>query len=137
MRTQLKKVIRFYFSAGSLNSALDSLAEGIAASSWRDLYGGEHAFDRVKQIVKVKGELSCFWSRLNGVMEKLPQRDLLTLKQYASLRTGITKLSTNVQRAVKASLIKFRRRAGGVINSCPKAYACVCAYYPLISYNPD
>lgn len=137
MRTQLKKVLRFYFSAGSLNCALDSLAEGIASSSWKDLYGGKHAFDRVGQIIKVKGELSCFWSRLNVVMEKLPQSDLLILKKYASLRTGITKLSASGQQAVRASLIKFKRRAGRIINSCPTAYACVCAYYPLISYVPD
>ncbi|MGN1060211.1 MAG: hypothetical protein ACI4QN_00610 [Candidatus Coproplasma sp.] len=137
MRTQLKKVIRFYFSAGSLNSALDGIITRLAASSWQELRLGEHTFDKVNKVIEIKAELKTFWVRLNGVMAKLPTADLLALKKYASLRTGVMGLDAAERRIIHSALVKFKRRAGIVLISCKKGYECVCAYYALISPNPD
>lgn len=137
MKTQLKKVIRFYFSAGSLKSALDGLICSVAASSWKEPFGGERTFDRVTALIGVKEVLSHFWARLNGVMEKLPVSDVLALKKYSALRVGTTNLPQEERRKIHSALIKFKRRAGRVLSACGDAYKCVCAYYAIIAPSPD
>ena len=137
MNVKLKRVLRFYFSAGSLNDALDGIITRLAATSWQDIYGGEHTFDRVNRIIAVKEELKSFWARLNGVMEKLPQKDVIALKLYSSLRTGVTALAEGERRQIHSALVKFRRKVGNVISSGGKGYECICAYYALLSHNPD
>lgn len=137
MRTQLKKILRFYFSAGSLNRALDGVILRLAASSWQDLCEGERTFDRVNAVIAVKAELKDFWARLNTVMEKLPRRDLLALEKYAALRTGVSPLDGEDRRAIHSALVKFKRRTGVLLSSSVRAYKCVCAYYALISPTPD
>lgn len=137
MKTQLKKVIRFYYSAGSLNSALDGLILSVAASSWEEPFGGERAFDRIIEAIGVKEGLSHFWARLNAVMEKLPSSDRLALKKYSALRTGTAKLPQEERRKIHGALVKFKRRASGVLSSCTEEYKCVCAYYAIINPVPD
>ena len=137
MRTQLKKVLRFYFSAGSLNSALDGIITRLAATSWQDICGGEHTFDKVNAVIEIKAECETFWARLNKVMAKLPSADLLALKKYARRRTGVIGLDAAERKKIHSALVKFRRRAGMLLSNCKRGYACVCAYYALISPNPD
>lgn len=137
MRTQLKKVLRFYFSAGSLNSALDGVITRLAATSWQECCGGERTFDKVNTVIEIKAELEEFWARLNKVMAKLPSVDLLALKKYASLRVGVLGLDAAERKKIHSALVKFKRRAGLLLLSCKRGYACVCAYYALISPNPD
>lgn len=137
MRTQLKKILRFYFSAGSLNATLDGIITRLAASSWSDICGGVHTYDKVNTLIEIKGELKDFWARLDKVMEKLPADDLLALKKYASLRTGVTLLADSERRRIHSALVKFKRKAGNVLSSGKRGYECVCAYYALISPSPD
>lgn len=137
MNVKLKRVLRFYFSAASLNDALDGIITRFAATSWKEFAGGEHTFDKVCTVIEVKEELEVLWARLNKVMEKLPQADLLALKQYASLRTGVTALSEDERRRIHSALVKFRRRAGNVLLTSKRGYECVCAYYALINPAHD
>ncbi|MGN0806044.1 MAG: hypothetical protein ACI4MC_03315 [Candidatus Coproplasma sp.] len=137
MRTQLKRILRFYFSAGSLNDALDGIISRLAATSWQDMCGGEHTFDKVNTVIGIKKELKSFWARLDKVMEKLPKADLSALKRYASLRTGVSTLDEGERRRIHSALVKFRRRANTVLSSGKKGYECICEYYALISCSPD
>lgn len=137
MNIKLKRVLRFYFSAGSLNDCLNGIITRLAASSWNDICGGERIYDRVCTVIGIKEELRTFWARLDGVMEKLPQKDVLALKQYASLRTGVAVLDKERRRSIHSALVKFRRRALNVLISGKRGYECICAYYALISPAPD
>ncbi len=137
MRSQLKKVLRFYFSAGSLNSALDGVITYLAASSWQEKLSVESVFERVNTVIAVKRQLRAYWARLDGVMVKLPQADLQSLKRYAALRTGVTVLDKEEQRRIHSALVKFRRRAGAAVSTGAGAYKCICAYYALISSVSD
>ena len=137
MNIKLKRVLRFYFSAGSLNVALDNIITRLASTSWQDVCGGEHTFDRVNTLIEVKEELKEFWARLNGVMEKFPRPDFEALKKYASLRTGVAPSDKEERQKIHSALVKFRRRAINVLLSSPRGYRCVCAYYALISSAPD
>lgn len=137
MNVKLKRVLRFYYSAGSLNDALDGVINRLAATSWKDVFGGEHTYDKVYTVIEVKQELNNFWVRLNGVMEKLPQTDFLALKKYASLRTGLTSLDELERRRIHSALVKFSRRARNVLVSAGNGYKCICAYYALIKSTPD
>ncbi|MGN1104280.1 MAG: hypothetical protein ACI4QI_05325 [Candidatus Coproplasma sp.] len=137
MNIKLKRVLRFYFSAGSLNVALNNIITRLAATSWQDVFGGEHTFDKVNTVIEVKEELKEFWARLNGVMEKFPRSDYEALKKYASLRVGVSPSDNDERRKMHSALVKFRRRAINVLLSSQRGYRCVCAYYALISSAPD
>ncbi|MGN1373318.1 MAG: hypothetical protein ACI4VK_04650 [Candidatus Coproplasma sp.] len=137
MNVKLKRVLRFYFSAGSLNDMLDGMITKYAASSWREIAGGVHSFDKVCTVIEVKEELEELWARLDKVMVKLPCDDLLALKKYASLRTGVSKLSEAERRKIHSALVKFRRKTVNLLSSGKRGYECICAYYALISPDPD
>lgn len=137
MNVKLKKVLRFYFSAGSLNCALDGVINRLASTSWQDICGCEHSFDKVNTVIEIKEELKVFWERLNRVMAKLPAVDLLSLKKYASLRVGVSGLDADERRRIHSALVKFKRKVGTVLSISAKGYRCVCVYYALISPYPD
>lgn len=137
MRARLKQILRFYFSADSLNKSLDAIIENIALNSWKEDYGGAKYFTRINGVLEVKGELSDFWARLDGVMSALTERDLTALKRYARLRTGVSRLGEGERRELHRVIVKFGRRAACLLNNSQKALKCVYAYYALISPEPD
>lgn len=131
MGAGLKKILRFYYSAESLNERLDSLISATASLSWKSGGTALADFSRVEKLVEVKGELSEFYARLCGVMSGMSESDLRTLKSYSSMRTGTGKLSAEAKSEIHRAAVKFARRASGVISSCPQAIKCVKAYYAL------
>ena len=137
MKAKLKQILRFYFSADSLNKALDAIIENIALNSWKDGYDNAKYFTRINSVVEVKGELSDFWARLNGVMLTLTDRDLATLKGYARLRSGISRLDEDGKRELHRAVVKFSRKTAGLLNNSDRALKCISAYYALISPKID
>lgn len=135
MRAGLKKILRFYYSAGSLNDALDMIIERVALNSWKD--GEGECFCKVSAVIEVKGELKDFWARLDKVMTSLKEGDLNTLKRYARMRRGISKLSVGDRREIHRALVKFGRRAQKLLENSDRAIKCVYAYYALIRPDPD
>lgn len=130
----VKKLLRFYFGADSLNSALDNIIARIAVQAGYDIYKGcEYYAEKIAAAVEVKGELNKLWIRLNGVVAGLDGKDIQTLKWYSSMRTGIKKLSESGKREIHRAVVKFTRRAQFIITGSGRAYKLLCAYYALIS----
>lgn len=132
---KIKILLRFYFSAGSLNDALDRLITHLAVSSGLDIYGGCAAYaECIFGIVEVKQKLSELWGRLDGVLQKMTERDRRTLRRYAALRTGV---KGEEKREIHRAAVKFARRAGGLVSGGGEFYRILCAYRCLISPAPD
>lgn len=130
MKVQLKKLLRFYFSADKLNAALDGIIMQIAVKSGRDLYsGGEMYFERISKILSVKTSLEELWGRLDAVISNMTERDRVTLCAYALSRSGTARLGDMERREIHRALTKFSRRAEGIIGSCGKVYPLICEYY--------
>lgn len=132
---KIKVFLRFYFSAGSLNDALDKIITHLAVSSGLDIYGGCAQYaERISEIVEVKRKLSELWARLDGVLQKMTVRDRQTLKKYAALRTGV---KGEEKREIHRAAVKFARRAGGILSGGDAPYRLLGTYRCLISPAPD
>ena len=89
MLLSIKNLMRFYFSAGSLNAALDRLILRLGLAAGNDYLAGCAAYaERAAKVVEAKGRLAELWARLDGVICGLTERDRLALKKYAAMRGG-------------------------------------------------
>ena len=132
---KIKLLMKFYFSAGSLERALDNIITRLALSSGQDVYAGcEVYFDKICKVLEDKRKLSELWARLDGVLRDMTERDRATLKRYAAARTGI---KGDEKKEIHRAAVKFTRRAGGLLKSGGELYSTLCAYRCLISPAPD
>ncbi|MDE6691685.1 MAG: hypothetical protein K2K04_06920 [Clostridia bacterium] len=132
---KIKTLMKFYFSAGSLNRALDNIITRLALSSGQDVYAGcEEYFDKICRVLEDKQKLSELWARLDGVMSNMTERDRVTLKSYAAARTGV---KGEIKKEIHRAAVKFARRAAGILKSCGEVYSVLCAYRCLISPSPE
>ena len=131
---KIKSIMAFYFWADSLERALDNIITRLALSAGQDVYAGcETYFDKICKVLEDKRKLSELWSRLDGVISKLTERDRTTLKRYAAARTGI---KGDEKREIHRAAVKFARRAGGLLKSGGELYSVLCTYRCLISSAP-
>lgn len=127
---KIKSLMRFYFSAGSLDRALDNIITRLALSSGQDIYGGcEEYFDKIVKVLSDKRSLAELWARLDGVMSNMTERDRATLKFYAAARRGV---KDGEKKEIHRAAVKFARRAAGLLKSCEKLFSVLCAYRCLI-----
>lgn len=132
---KIKQLMRFYFSAGSLDRALDNIITRLALSSGQDTFAGcEAYFDKISKVLEDKQKLSELWARLDGVLNNMTERDRAALKRYAAARTGI---KGDEKKEIHRAAVKFVRRAAGLLKSCGGLYTTLCAYRCLISPAPD
>ncbi len=109
-----KKILKFYFNVDDLERAVNSLISAIAIKSYDVFNDGEKTAERILKLVEVKKELGRLWNYLDGVVSGLDERDAATLKNYASMRGGISALPKGEQREVRRAVVKFVRRARNV-----------------------
>lgn len=134
---KLKKLLRFYYSADSLNSALDNIIKGFAAAAATDVYRGcEYYFGKIAVVVEKKVGLSGLWRALDGIISKMSARDWETLGFYARLRTGTARLEEGVRREIHRAVVKFARRAGTSLDRFSAETDILNEYYCLISPEP-
>ena len=132
---KIKRLLRFYFSAGSLNRALDNIITRLALSSGQDVYSGcEEYFDKICKLLEDKRRLGELWARLDGVLGNMTEGDRAALKLYAAARVGV---KGDEKREIHRAAVKFARRAAGLLNSGEELYKVMCAYRCLISPAPD
>lgn len=132
---KIKSLMRFYFSAGSLNRALDNIITRLALSSGQDTFAGcEEYFDKICKVLEDKRSLSELWARLDGVLCNMTERDRATLKFYAAARGGV---KGEEKREIHRAAVKFARRADSLLKSCSELYSIMCTYRCLISPAPD
>ena len=125
-----KQLIRFYFSAGSVNKALDNLILNKALKSANYPGSCEYYAERILTLIDAKRELSKLWGYLDGVISSFSEREKSVLKFYGSLRTGLTKLSVARVKEVKRVTVKFTRHARH-IGRYGKGVRLVKEYYCL------
>lgn len=132
---KINSLLLFYYSAGSLNRALDNIITRLALAAGQDAYAGcEKYFDKICKVMEDKRLLGELWARLDGVIRNMTERDRAALKAYAAAREGI---KGDKKREIHRAAVKFARRAAGLIQGGGKLYPVLCAYRCLISSAPD
>lgn len=132
---KIKKLLRFYYSAGSLNKALDNIILRAALSSGADTYSGCEKFaEKMAAVIEDKTKLADLWARLNLVLGAMTERDRVTLKRYAAARCGA---DGGDNKEIHRAVVKFSRRASGLLKGAEEEYRILCAYRCLISSEPD
>ncbi len=134
-KMKIKRLLKFYYSAERLNSALDNLMLKLALSSAQSDKSCEFYAEKIIAVGEVKRELAELWGRLDGYMRGLTERDKATLKTYAFARVGAKKTGGIPEKEIHRAAVKFSRRAAGLLNSCQRAYKTLCAYYCLCDYS--
>ena len=127
----LKRYLKFYFGADSLNRALDDRIYAMAIRSADCVMGGEGAVDVILRLISVKDELSALWASLDGVMSGLEERDRRALERYAGLRCGIRTLGDGDRKELHRAAVKFTRRCVQLKDKLERGRGIVAAYCAL------
>lgn len=101
-----KGILRFYFSADSLNEALDNLIMRLACAFDAD---GSKLSERLCRIVGEKCDLERLWAELDDILVSFSKEERAALKGYSSRRA--LRAEGERGRFVKRTVIKFMRRA--------------------------
>lgn len=128
---RVKKILRFYFSAESLERAFNNVIINNACS-YADSYGGDYYAERICNLIEEKQQLSGLWGYLDGVMGGLTATERAVLEGYAELRYGIKNLSDGRRREIKRVCMKFTRRAKR-LDKYDIALGLMGKYYCLIA----
>ena len=128
---KVKRLLRFYFCADELNSALDNIIMRRAVSSGLGARA-EESMDGIIQIIAAKSELAELWNYLDKVFSTLGTEDVIRLHRYAVMRTGLRSLAEAEKRGIHSSLMKFSRRNVNLGSRFDGAIKVLGAYYCLM-----
>lgn len=126
-----KQIIRFYFSADSLNGAMDNLITQNALSSAHYDKCVEYYADKICALIGAKQRLGELWQYLDGVMSEFAESERNVLRFYGAMRGGFSKLSAANRKEIKRVTVKFVRKAKS-LGRYEKAIKLVGEYYCLI-----
>ena len=127
-----KRLLKFYFSADSLNRALDNLITQNALASENCYYSGEFYAERIIELICAKKELSALWRYLDGVISGFTDNEKNVLKYYGGMRGGTARLSAETVREIKRVTVKFKRRARS-LDRFAEGIRLVNGFYALIA----
>lgn len=131
----IKLLLRFYFSAGRLNSLLDDMIMQMAVTAGADGFCGcERQAKRIEAVIAKKSRMGELWERLDGIMQKLTDGDLQTLKAYAAQRRRIKEAE---KKEFHRAIVKFTRRARRLLDGGEEQFNALSAYACLLSPAPD
>ncbi|MGN0817583.1 MAG: hypothetical protein ACI4L9_01320 [Candidatus Coproplasma sp.] len=128
----VKRLLRFYFSADKLNCALDNLIMRCACGSANSAAGGAACAERILELISAKRSLSLLWGYLNGVMQGFCEEDGELLLTYAYMRSGLTKLNKEDAKSFRRVTVRFSRRARNA-DRFTEGIRLVNSYYALLS----
>lgn len=132
---KIKRLMRFYFWAGSLDEAFNNLILKTALTAGEDVYSGCLPYaDKICALIETKERLGRLWFRLDGIMSAMSDRDRATLLCYAANRQATC---AEEKRETHRAVVKFTRRAGGLLAGGGDLYKLMCAYQCLIRPAPD
>lgn len=127
---KVKRLLKFYFCADGLNGALDNIILRFAVRSGEVCGSCEVYAEKIEKVISEKEQLGRLWAFLNGAFEKLGERDIRTLKEYALSRKPLSEIGkTEVKRAVT----KFSRRVKAGIDRFSASVGIVNEYYCLLT----
>ena len=127
-RLKVKVILKFYFTAESLDRAFDNLLIKYGCAYGSD---GLKSAEKLCNIIEERAKLSGLWGYLDGVVSKLTERDRASLKSYSLMRCGVKQLGDSARREFKRAVNKFVRRARG-IERFSEEVALACKYYCLL-----
>lgn len=131
---KVKGILRFYYSAESLERAIDNLILKTAcASGGRD---GIADAEKVCALIGEKAELSRLWNYLDSAVAPLTERDKKSLEEYAAMRCGLSKLGCEERKEIRRALVKFTRRVRRLNDFCTEL-RLVGKYYCLLNFVTD
>ena len=133
---KVKRLIKFYFSAESLNKTLDNLIATVALKSDEWVGNGEKCAEKICGLISAKDRLQELWAYLDGVMEKLTLRDRDVLRLYGGLRVGIKRFPVDEAREIRRAAVKFSRHAVNV-GRFTEGVRLVNSYYCIFSCPSD
>lgn len=125
---KVKRILRFYFSAEKLNSAVDNLILKRACAPCAD---GREGAERICGLIGEKQELQRFWGYLDGIIGKLAKEDIRSLGEYAAIRCGVKSLEREDNLRLKRAVVKFTRRVKR-LEDFAEALGLVGKYYCLL-----
>ena len=128
---KVKRLLKFYFCAEELNSALDDIIVRKAVQSGMGA-GAEECAGDILKVISAKEELAGLWNYLDGLFSSLCGEDVARLKRYALLRRGLKFLPEEESRGIHGSLMKFSRRSVNFGHRFDGAMKVLNAYYCLI-----
>lgn len=128
---KVKRLLKFYFCAEELNSALDDIIMRKAAGSAMGACAEECADDILK-IISAKQELNRLWNYLDKIFAGLGREDIIRLERYAMMRCGLKMLGSEERKGIHSSLMKFSRRNLNFGSRFDVAMKVLGAYYCLI-----
>ncbi len=128
---KVKRLLKFYFCADGLDGALNNLIMRRALNLECSALA---AAEGICDLLEEKSELSRLWGYMNRVMAGMPRGEAETLKSYALLRTGFSRLTEDMRKEYKRVTVKYFRRARNVVRY-EKAIELINKYYCLISVS--
>lgn len=103
-----KRILKFYFNADILNSAMD----GLILKRALNFDGGcESGAESILDVIEKKCAAGELYGYIDKIMDGLDGRDRATLKFYALRRDGCAGYPDGVRREIKRAVCKFLRRA--------------------------
>lgn len=127
----VKRLLRFYFSADKLNSSLDNLITYYACGSGINGEDGEACAEKILSLISAKRNLSLLWGYLNGVMQAFGEEDRRLLLTYAYIRCGISSLKEEDRKNLRRVTVRFSRRANNA-ERFSEGIRLVNSYYALL-----
>ena len=119
-QVKTKKILRFYFSADSLDSAFDNLIMRIAC-------GADGDAERLCGVIGERILLAELWAYLDGILSPFTSSERAALCEYASRGAA----SEGTRRDAKSAVNKFTRRARR-LGGFHEGIAVLDRYYCLI-----
>lgn len=108
---EIKRLLRFYFTADKLDKALNNLIAQKAVASAQYGSSVEIIGQKMCVLIEVKQELSELWDYLDSVIKPLSKEDQETLYLYGTSRVSLKHQSPEIKRKIKKSVMKFTRHA--------------------------
>ena len=112
------------------------MASEYALKSGEWINNFQTCFDKIEKLISDKATLAGLWARIDEVLTKMTARDRQSLKYYAAIR-GVKRLGEEVVRELHRAVMKFTRRAVGLIKATELQYKTLCTYYCLLGAPDD
>ena len=127
-------ILKFYFFADGLNSAMDALAVRLALSSAACVKDCGYYAERICGVIEAKCALNGLWLFLDRAIGTMTDGDKTALKAYCESR-GNKCGGTTAEAQAKAehrALMKFSRRMSGRLERYAEQVNVLREYYSLI-----
>lgn len=129
-KVKIRGILRFYFSADSLERAFENLILRRACNPYRD---GFETAEKICGLIDEKIELEKLWSYLNVILNSFSEEEKLRLRSYALRRRGE---GGKDGRAENSAVVKFSRRARR-LNGFEKSFEVLENYRCLLVTAQD